>query len=81
MLFFGDPVECVSVVSNKSNKLQAEDTHLGMIRFKNQIVCQISLTTALRPKDFQATIEVFQKTNRYNYTDYVVIKLILFITI
>ena len=59
--FFGDPVECVSVVSNKSNKLQAEDTHLGMIRFKNQIVCQISLTTALRPKDFQATIEVFQK--------------------
>ena len=59
--FFGDPVECVSVVSNKSNKLQAEDTHLGMIRFKNQIVCQISLTTALRPKDFQATIEIFQK--------------------
>ena len=59
--FFGDPVECVSVVSNKSNKLQAEDTHLGMIRFKNQIVCQISLTTALRPNDFQATIEVFQK--------------------
>jgi predicted dehydrogenase len=59
--FFGDPVECVSVVSNKSNKLQAEDTHLGMIKFKNQIVCQISLTTALRPNDFQATIEVFQK--------------------
>ena len=59
--FFGDPVECVSVVSNKSNKLQAEDTHLGMIKFKNHIVCQISLTTALRPNDFQATIEVFQK--------------------
>lgn len=59
--FFGDPVECVSVLSNKSNKLQAEDTHLGMIKFKNQIVCQISLTTALRPSDFQATIEVFQK--------------------
>ena len=59
--FFGDPVECVSVVLNKSNKLEAEDTHLGMIKFKNQVVCQISLTTALRPKDFQATIEVFQK--------------------
>ena len=59
--FFGEPVECVSVVSNKSNKLQAEDTHLGMIKFKNQIVCQISLTTALRPKDFQATIEIYQK--------------------
>ena len=59
--FFGEPVECVSVVSNKSNKLQAEDTHLGMIKFKNQIVCQVSLTTALRPIDFQATIEVFQK--------------------
>ncbi len=59
--FFGEPVECVSVVSNKSNKLQAEDTHLGMIKFKNEIVCQVSLTTALRPADFQATIEVFQK--------------------
>lgn len=59
--FFGEPIECVSVVSNKSNKLQAEDTHLGMIKFKNQIVCQVSLTTALRPSDFQATIEVFQK--------------------
>lgn len=59
--FFGEPVECVSVVSNKSNKLQAEDTHLGLIKFKNGVVCQVSLTTALRPIDFQATIEVFQK--------------------
>lgn len=59
--FFGKPVECVSVISNKSNKLQAEDTHLGIIKFENEVVCQISLTTALRPKDFQATIEVFQK--------------------
>ena len=59
--FFGEPIECVSVISNKSNKLQAEDTHLGMIKFKNDVVCQVSLTTALRPIDFQATIEVFQK--------------------
>ena len=59
--FFGKPVECVSVDSNKSNKLQAEDKHLGIIKFKNEIVCQVSLTTALRPADFQATIEVFQK--------------------
>ena len=59
--FFGEPTECISVVSNKSNKLQAEDTHLGMIKFKNEVVCQVSLTTALRPIDFQATIEVFQK--------------------
>ena len=64
--FFGEPVECVSVVSNKSNKLQAEDTHLGMIKFKNQIVCQISLTTALRPKDIQATIEIYQKEKQIN---------------
>ena len=62
--FFGEPIECVSVISNKSNKLQAEDTHLGMIKFKNDVVCQVSLTTALRPIDFQATIEVFQKENK-----------------
>ena len=58
---FGKPNKCVSVISNKSNKLQAEDTHLGIIKFKNDISCQVSLTTALRPKDFEATIEVFQK--------------------
>ncbi len=59
--FFGEPSQCVSIISNKSNKLQAEDTHLGLIKFKNGVVCQVSLTTALRPIDFQATIEVFQK--------------------
>ena len=59
--FFGEPSDCVSSISNKSNKLQAEDTHLGLIKFKNGVVCQVSLTTALRPTDFQATIEVFQK--------------------
>lgn len=58
---FGKPTKCVSVISNKSNKLQAEDTHLGIIKFKNNISCQVSLTTALRPKDFEATIEIFQK--------------------
>ncbi len=58
---FGNPIECVSTVSNKSNKLQAEDTHLGIIKFQNNITCQVSLTTALRPVDFQATIEIFQK--------------------
>ena len=59
--FFGEPSDCVSSIYNKSNKLQAEDTHLGLIKFKNGVICQVSLTTALRPTDFQATIEVFQK--------------------
>ena len=77
--FFGGPSDCVSSVSNKSNKLQAEDTHLGLIKFKNGVVCQVSLTTALRPTDFQATIEVFQKENRQASMGYVVTKLILII--
>ena len=79
--FFGEPSDCVSSISNKSNKLQAEDTHLGLIKFKNGVVCQVSLTTALRPTDFQATIEVFQKKNRQSFMGYVVTKLILIIII
>ena len=71
----------MSSISNKSNKLQAEDTHLGLIKFKNGVVCQVSLTTALRPTDFQATIEVFQKENRQSFMGYVVTKLILIIII
>tara|TARA_B100000787_G_scaffold133411_1_gene102286 strand:- start:3078 stop:4130 length:1053 start_codon:yes stop_codon:yes gene_type:complete len=57
----GDPIKCISVISNKSNKLQAEDTHNSMIVYKNNLSCLASLTTSLRPKDVSATIEIFTK--------------------
>ena len=56
--FFGKPLSAVTQVSNKSNKLEAEDTHAGLIKFKN-FSCSVLLTTALRPKDLDASIEIF----------------------
>ena len=55
---FGKPIKCVSVLERKSSNLQAEDTHVGIISFPNNIHCQVSLTTALRPNDIGASIEI-----------------------
>ena len=59
--FLGKPIKCISLTSNISNKLQAEDTHVGIIKFKSA-VCSINLTTALRPKDYESSIEFFFQT-------------------
>ena len=55
---FGKPVSCISKIYKKSNNLQAEDTHIALVNFKNNITSQISLTTALRPTDIEASIEI-----------------------
>ena len=55
---FGKPLSAVTQISNKSNKLEAEDTHSGLIKFRN-FTCSVLLTTALRPKDVDASIEIF----------------------
>ena len=55
---FGKPIKCISYQANKSNKLQAEDTNIGLIIFQNGINCQVSFTTALRPEDIEASIEI-----------------------
>ena len=55
---FGDPIKSVSHISNKSNKLQAEDTHSALLVFKNNITCTCNFTTALRPSDYEASIKV-----------------------
>ena len=54
---FGKPIKAISTISNVSNKLQAEDTHIGMIKFKD-VTCTIGLSTALRPSDFKASIDI-----------------------
>jgi UDP-N-acetyl-2-amino-2-deoxyglucuronate dehydrogenase len=56
--FFGKPIKAVSLINNVSNKLEAEDTHVGLIKFKNAN-CTIGLTTALRPNDLKASIEIY----------------------
>jgi UDP-N-acetyl-2-amino-2-deoxyglucuronate dehydrogenase len=58
--FLGKPIKCVSLTSKISNKLQAEDTHVGIVKFRSAI-CSINLTTALRPKDYESSIEFFFK--------------------
>ena len=59
--FFGKPLKCISLIENKSNKLQAEDTHIGIVQFKSTN-CTINLTTAIKPSDQEASIEIFSKT-------------------
>lgn len=62
--FFGEPIKCISIIDRKSNKLEAEDTHVGIICFKSGINCQISLTTAVRPQDLEASIEIITKDQK-----------------
>ena len=77
---FGKPIKCVSTISNKTNKLQAEDTHNSLIIFKNNLSCTCNFTTALRPEDHEASIKIYMKKqiinleglccNIVNYTNY-----------
>ena len=56
--FLGKPIKCISLTSRISNRLQAEDTHVGIVKFRSAI-CSINLTTALRPNDYESSIEFF----------------------
>ena len=53
--FFEKPLKAISSTRNVSNKLQAEDTHIGMIKFKD-VTCTIGLSTAY--PDFKASIDI-----------------------
>ena len=76
---FGNPVKCISNISKKSNKLEAEDTHSSLIVFKNNVSCTANFTTALRPQDYEASIKVIMRDeiwsldglccNKINYYD------------
>ena len=57
----GKPVKCVSNISNKVNKLEAEDTHSALIIFKNNTSCTVNMSTAFRPRDFEASIKIYCK--------------------
>ena len=58
--FFGKPIKAISIISNISNKLEAEDTHIGVVKFKN-VTCTIGLSTALKKSDFKASIEIISQ--------------------
>jgi predicted dehydrogenase len=63
--FLGKPIKCISFISKKSNKLQAEDTHCAIIIFKDNISCTVNMTTALRPKDVEASIKIYTQKKIY----------------
>lgn len=59
---FGEPLKCISSISNKVNKLQAEDTHSSLIIFKkDKISCNVNMSTAFRPIDYEASINIYCK--------------------
>jgi len=56
------PVDSVSVAATKRlNQLEAEDTLVGLIKFKNGALGTIEATTAARPKDFEASLSVISE--------------------
>jgi UDP-N-acetyl-2-amino-2-deoxyglucuronate dehydrogenase len=63
--FLGKPKKCISFISKKSNKLQAEDTHCAIIIFKDNISCTVNMTTALKPKDVEASIKIYTQKKIY----------------
>ena len=53
------PVESVSArAANRLNDLEAEDTMVGSVLFKDGALGTIEATTAARPKDFEASLSV-----------------------
>jgi UDP-N-acetyl-2-amino-2-deoxyglucuronate dehydrogenase len=55
---FGPISEVNSMMTNQINKLQAEDTNNSIIKFKNGATGSIQVTTAVRPSDLSASLEV-----------------------
>ena len=53
------PIKSVnSIIGNRLNKLQAEDTFVSSLELKNGALCTVEATTAARPKDYEASIAV-----------------------
>ena len=56
--FCGLPEKVSAFSDRRLNKLEAEDTIVGIIKFKNGILGTIEATTAVRPKDYEASITI-----------------------
>ena len=55
---FGPIKKVSSFISKRLNKLEAEDTCVSIIELHNGALCTLEATTAARPKDFEASINV-----------------------
>jgi predicted dehydrogenase len=54
----GPIVSVSATISNRLNKLEAEDTLVAIMRFSNGALGTIEATTAARPEDFEASLSV-----------------------
>ena len=54
----GLPKQVSAFSDRRLNKLEAEDTLVGIIKFNNGILGTVEATTAARPKDYEASITV-----------------------
>ncbi len=64
---FGNPDKCISLIANRVNKFQAEDTHSSLIKFKKKnLSCTVNMSTAFRPSDFEASIKIYCKEKIIN---------------
>ena len=55
---FGPVDEIFSYMDNRINKLEAEDTAVASIKFKNGVLGTIEATTAARPIDIHASLSL-----------------------
>ena len=55
---FGPISRVNSIMTNQINKLQAEDTNNSIVKYKNGATGSIQVTTAIRPNDLTASLEV-----------------------
>ena len=57
--WFGGKVDYVSCYTSKRlSKIQAEDTAVGIVKFRNGAVGTIEVTTGARPKDLEGSISI-----------------------
>ena len=56
--FCGLPKKVSAFSDRRLNKLEAEDTLVGIIKFNNGILGTVEATTAVRPKDYEASITI-----------------------
>ena len=54
----GPATSVCAEMGNQVNKLEAEDTMVGIIKFESGCLATIEVTTAARPRDFEASISI-----------------------
>jgi UDP-N-acetyl-2-amino-2-deoxyglucuronate dehydrogenase len=57
--FFGNPKQVLSKMYNyNSSFMEVEDTSFSFIKFKNNFMANVEITTAARPKDYTSSLSV-----------------------